>query len=365
MVSHRSPRSQRSHRSPSRAPGSRRGPVRSWSAGLAVLTAVAGAAAALSPATPADARPALPGAPSDHRATAAGVDRLYAQAEAATEKYNAATERAAKLQRQVEYAQEDAARRQQRVNRLRSALASVAGAQYRSGGIDPSVALLLTEDPDSYLDKAATLDRIGSRQQQKLQSLKSAQRSLQQQRAEAGEKLAQLERERAERKRQKKAVLKKLRAARAALGRLTPSERAERERASRTSGPVEELLPSGGGQAASGRAAAAFAAARSAIGRPYVWGATGPSSFDCSGLTKWAYGQAGVALPRTSQAQRSAGRQVPMSEAQPGDLVVYRDDASHVAMYAGDGRVVHAPHPGAAVRYDPVDMMPVTSVTRP
>ncbi|MER7712845.1 C40 family peptidase, partial [Streptomyces werraensis] len=115
---------------------------------------------------------------------------------------------------------------------------------------------------------------------------------------------------------------------------------------------------------ASGRAAAAVAAARSALGRPYVWGANGPSGFDCSGLTQWAYAQAGVALPRTSQAQRDAGRQVPLSEARPGDLVLYRSDASHVAMYMGNGQVIHAPYPGAPVRYDPVGMMPVSSVTR-
>ncbi|MGV9874266.1 C40 family peptidase, partial [Streptomyces cellulosae] len=98
--------------------------------------------------------------------------------------------------------------------------------------------------------------------------------------------------------------------------------------------------------------------------RPYVWGANGPHGFDCSGLTQWAYAQAGVALPRTSQAQRYAGRQVPLSEARPGDLVLYRADASHVAMYMGNGQVIHAPYPGAPVRYDPVGMMPVSSVTR-
>ena len=97
---------------------------------------------------------------------------------------------------------------------------------------------------------------------------------------------------------------------------------------------------------------------------PYVWGANGPSGFDCSGLTQWSYAQAGVGLPRTSQAQRYAGRQVPLSQARPGDLVAYRNDASHIGMYMGNGQVVHAPYPGAAVRYDPVGMMPISSVTR-
>ncbi|MEU7568596.1 C40 family peptidase, partial [Streptomyces fradiae] len=86
--------------------------------------------------------------------------------------------------------------------------------------------------------------------------------------------------------------------------------------------------------------------------------------FDCSGLVQWAYARAGVGLPRTSQAQRNAGRHVPLAQARPGDLVTYRSDASHVALYVGGGQVIHAPRPGAPVRYDPVGMMPVSAVTR-
>ncbi|UWE08883.1 C40 family peptidase [Actinacidiphila bryophytorum] len=96
-----------------------------------------------------------------------------------------------------------------------------------------------------------------------------------------------------------------------------------------------------------------------------MWGATGPRAFDCSGLMQYAYGRAGVALPRTSQEQMNAGRRIPLDQARPGDLVIYRGDASHVAMYVGGGRVIHAPYPGARVRYDPVGMMPITAVTRP
>ncbi|RMI37024.1 C40 family peptidase, partial [Streptomyces triticirhizae] len=117
--------------------------------------------------------------------------------------------------------------------------------------------------------------------------------------------------------------------------------------------------------AASGRAGVALAAALGALGRPYGWGQAGPDAFDCSGLVQWAYAKAGVSLPRTSQAQATAGRRVPLDQAQPGDIVVYRADASHVGLYAGDGQVVHAPYTGASVRYDPVGMMPVSSVVRP
>ncbi|NGO68112.1 hypothetical protein G5C65_07060 [Streptomyces sp. SB3404] len=344
-----------------------------------MLSAAAGAAAALAPsagAAPADdpERPSKAGVADVNTR----VDKLFEQAEGATEKYNATAERTGKLREQVEQVQDRVARGQGKVNRMRDALSALAGAQYRSGGIDPTVQLMLTEDPDGYLDKAATLDRISSRQLLELRRLQSAQRDLKQQREQAAEKLAGLERHTRKLKGQKRTVQRKLGAAQRLLNQLTPKERAERERAAR--GGDRDKAPQGGGQgadgeaggssdtgssAASGRAAAAVAAAKSVVGRPYSWGAAGPSAFDCSGLTQWAYGQAGTSIPRTSQGQRTAGQQVPLSQAQPGDLVTYRDDASHVGIYTGNGQVVHAPYPGAQVRYDPVGMMPVSAVTRP
>ncbi|MFC8396282.1 C40 family peptidase, partial [Streptomyces olivaceus] len=103
----------------------------------------------------------------------------------------------------------------------------------------------------------------------------------------------------------------------------------------------------------SGRAAAAFAAAQSKIGTPYVYGATGPSSFDCSGLTSWAYSQAGVGIPRTSEAQTGAGTRISsMGDLQVGDLVFFFNDLHHVGLYAGNGQVLHAPRTGTVVRYE-------------
>lgn len=123
-------------------------------AGFAVC--VMSAAAAALGAVPAA------GAPQDD--TRAEVDRLYEQAEKATEEYNQADERADSLREQVSDAQDEIARQQERINTMRDALGSLAGAQYRSGGIDPSLALLFSDDPDDYLDKAAVLDRINAHQ---------------------------------------------------------------------------------------------------------------------------------------------------------------------------------------------------------
>jgi cell wall-associated NlpC family hydrolase len=320
-----------------------------------VLSVAAAALGALSAAVPAAAAP-----PGDTRAE---VDRLYEEAEKATEAYNKAGERAGTLRRQVGDAQDRIARQQEHINDLREQLGALAGAQYRSGGLDPSLALLFSDDPDDYLDKASVLDRITTHQAGELKELQGAMRQLAQDRAEATHRLGELEKSRKAVARHKKTVEQKLAKARELLNSLPSAERAAYDRASR-SGRGEMPGP-GGAVAPSGRAAAAVAAARSALGKPYVWGANGPAGFDCSGLMQWSYAQAGVSLPRTSQAQAHAGRQVPLSEAQPGDLVTYRSDASHVGMYVGNGQVIHAPYPGAPVRYDPVGMMPVSAVTRP
>ncbi|RDG38145.1 C40 family peptidase [Streptomyces corynorhini] len=328
---------------------------------VTAVSAAAATAAATLGASPAGAEPQR--RPEVTRAT---VDRLFADAEKATERYHRADERARKLRGLVDQAQDRAARGQEAVNKMRGALGSLALAQYRSGGMDPALALLLSSDPDGYLDRAAVLERVGVRQSAALSELQQAQRTLGRVRSEAARDLTELERSRAAVARHKRAVEGKLAEARRVLATLPGTDRDAYGRSSRSDRDARggQFLGGPGGAASSARAAAAVRAARNAVGRPYVWGANGPSGFDCSGLTQWSYAQAGVGLPRTSQAQRYAGRQVPLSQALPGDLVAYRADASHIAMYVGNGQVIHAPYPGAPVRYDPVGMMPVSSVTR-
>ncbi|MFP1623936.1 NlpC/P60 family protein [Streptomyces sp. 5K101] len=330
----------------------------SASARITVLTAAAATAAAGLGAAPAGAEPQ-----ESPQATRAEVDRLFEQAEKATERFNEAGETADRLRKRVAHARDSVARGQERINRMREALGSVAGAQYRSGGLDPALELLLSADPDTYLEGAAVLDRVGERQSAALDDLRREQRDLAQERAAAAKDLAELERSRSAVARHKRVVERKLSEARRLLSTLPDEERADFDRASRAG--RDGSLPEPAGLApGSAHAAVAALAARGAVGRPYVWGANGPSGFDCSGLVQWSYAQAGVGLPRTSQAQANAGRRIPLSEARPGDIVTYRGDASHVGMYMGNGQVVHAPYPGAAVRYDPVGMMPVHAVTR-
>lgn len=101
------------------------------------------------------------------------------------------------------------------------------------------------------------------------------------------------------------------------------------------------------------------------MGKPYVWGATGPDSYDCSGLTQAAWKAAGISLPRTTWDQVKVGTTVTTANAQPGDLVFFYDDISHVGIYIGDGKMIHAPKPGANVRVESIYYMPIHSVVRP
>ncbi|GAA4351061.1 C40 family peptidase [Angustibacter luteus] len=118
-------------------------------------------------------------------------------------------------------------------------------------------------------------------------------------------------------------------------------------------------------------AAAAIAAAATRLGLPYVWGATGPSSFDCSGLMQWAYAQAGVPLPRTSRAQYAALPHVPLSQLAPGDLVFYATNVNnpasihHVGMYVGNGLSLYAPETGSVVKIGPVAYGTIIGAARP
>ncbi|GFH36086.1 C40 family peptidase [Streptomyces pacificus] len=322
--------------------------------------ALAGAATATAFEGPGYAAPA----PDDVRA---GADRLYREAEAATEEYNGAKEKAERAHGEAEALRDEAARRTERLNASRNTLGSFATAQYRAGGLDPALRLVLDSDPSRYLARAELTERIGDRQTAAVAAVRRQMRELEQVRAEAGARLAELEKQRARADRHRAAVRKKLAAAEALLARLSPGERAAyagRDEVPADRAHRDAVRGAPAVAAPNPRAAQAVAYAHGALGKPYVWGATGPSAFDCSGLTQAAWRSAGVALPRTTYTQIDAGRRVPRSRLAPGDLVFFYSGVSHVGLYIGDGRMIHAPRPGAPVRIAPIDQMPFAGATR-
>lgn len=305
----------------------------------------------------------------------AKVDKLYQEAEVATEKYNGAKEKADATEQRIRTLQDEAARKTEKLNSERDELGSMAAAQYRDGGLDPTLQLALSDDPDRYLDGAAFAERAGNRQAASVSSVREQLREIEQLRGAAHIELTSLKSRQAELRRHKNTITGKLDAARDLLGRLTAEERAElregagggADRAARSSAGTRDALTAPGSataQAPNSRAAAAISYAYSKLGSPYVWGATGPDAFDCSGLTQAAYRSAGISLPRTTYAQIDAGRRVSRSELLPGDLVFFYSSISHVGLYIGNDQMIHAPNPSAPVRVAPLDEMPFSGATR-
>ncbi|MFJ8041003.1 NlpC/P60 family protein [Kitasatospora sp. NPDC096147] len=346
---------------------SHRRPKQPSRARVTVLTAAAATAVALSAQSGAYAAPAKP----TKDEVKAQVDKLYEEGEQAAERYNGAKERADQLRKQADQLQDQVARGQEQMTELQTGLSAVAAEEYRNGGVDPSVALMLASDPDGYLSKASSADQVNQTQASTLRSLQDQQRRLDQQKAEAASVLAELDRNTKALNDSKTEVQRKLQEAKNLLNQLSAADRAavlaSEDRSSRSNGggTTTKFDPSTLPQAA-GYAGAAMNAAMSKLGRAYVWGATGPNNFDCSGLMVWSYAQAGVSLPRTSQSQASVGTNVgkDIANAQPGDLIIYHSDAHHVGMYIGNGMMVHAPRTGDVVKVARADVMPIKTIRR-
>lgn len=162
-------------------------------------------------------------------------------------------------------------------------------------------------------------------------------------------------------------------AARIAANNLTAAKKASADQAAAAArsndggdddGDGGSIMPDLSSLGGSGVGAQALAAAKTKLGMPYVWGADGPNAFDCSGLMTWAFEKAGKDLPRTSAAQSEVGEPVGKDELKPGDMVFFYDPVSHVGIYAGNGKVLHASTSGEPVKYSDIDAMPFHNATR-
>lgn len=316
------------------------------------------------------------------------VDDLYRQAESATEKYNAAKEKTAKQRKRVDTLLDDVAKRTQTLNDAREELGRNAAAQYRTGATAPDTAtFLLADTPQDYFDQSQLMDRMTGRQKEAVDEYFTQQSATMQKRQEATRSLETLTESQNDLQAAKTTVQTKLADARELLSKLTAEEKArlaaiEKRKQEEAARKAEELArrqaeaerqrqeaaqqentesPSDSSSSDSAsdssyatKAEKALAFARSQIGKPYVWGATGPDSYDCSGLTQGAWKAAGVDIPRVTYDQVNAGTTVPLSNAQPGDLVFFYDDVTHVGIYIGNGMMIHAPKPGAYVREESI-----------
>ncbi|MGW1502723.1 NlpC/P60 family protein [Streptomyces mirabilis] len=365
--------------------GTRIAGIRTPALATAALTSVALLSQTANAAPSADPKPSI-------EEVEKKVDDLYHQAEAATEKYNATREKTAQQRKRVDSLLDDVAQRTEKLNTARDELGSFAAAQYRTGASAPDTAtLLLADNPQDYFDQTQLMDRLTSRQKVAVDDYITEQAATTKKRAEASQSLQTLTTTQSALKTSKADVQRKLAAARDLLSKLTAEEKArlaaiekkKQEAADRkaaelaqqqaaaekkaqeaaaqqqtTSGTTSTSGSTSGSSTTdssyTAKADKALAFARAQVGKPYVWGATGPGSYDCSGLTQAAWKAAGVDLPRTTWDQVNVGTTVPLSDIKPGDLVFFYDDISHVGLYVGNGMMIHAPKPGAYVREESI-----------
>jgi cell wall-associated NlpC family hydrolase len=244
----------------------------------------------------------------------------------------------------------------QTVSTLRRSLGTIAIEQYKSGGFGQSFELLFSSDPTLYLSSAGSLDAITRRKSAQLRKFEAAQQRLNATTLTVNDKIALVAAAQKKLAKQSAIAQSKLAEAEKLLSQLT---KAERERLAKLAEDEENADQESSLQAAksasgvSGRAGIALKYALKQIGDRYVFGAAGMVTWDCSGLTMRAYQAAGVSLPHSSAAQSRMGKKVSFSSLKPGDLLFYGRPVSHVGIYLGGGKMVHAPRSGSRVKVAP------------
>ncbi|PRX48535.1 cell wall-associated NlpC family hydrolase [Prauserella shujinwangii] len=314
------------------------------------------------PQTPATASPvpALQQPPSNPSDALAKYRELAGQAEKLNEEYLKAKEDLAAKQRQLDTANADLRQAEQAKKKAEAAeerfrvdVDRFAGASFTSGAqLNKMSALLTGGSAQDFLERSAALDVLATDKNRALSRLAGAvqQAAAAEQRAADAKRRAQEAKDAAARLKadieaRKNTLDQQLDELREQAGLLSDSDVAAQQ----------DVGPEVGEIDAPGAAAQiAIDAAMSKRGSPYSWGATGPDAFDCSGLTQWAYAQAGISIPRTSSSQSTYGTAVPRSQLQPGDLVFFYSPVSHVGIYIGNGMMVHAPTSGDVVKVAPL-----------
>jgi cell wall-associated NlpC family hydrolase len=293
------------------------------------------------------------------------VNNLHQQAEQASEAYDQASGNLAALQNKVNQIQARITAEQTQLSTAQSSLGSLAASQYRDGGVDSSLELMLSSAPDTFLQQATAMTEVSSHSAGTMKTAQEIKRQLDQDKAEASADLQQVQKTRDQMAQNKADIDAKEKQAQALLDSLTPNQRTEYTQQQNSQTQQAQKPPSGLPPAPNARAALAVAFAEAQVGKPYVYGAAGPRSFDCSGLTMAAWATAGVSMAHSSSAQAYEFPQVSLADAQPGDLFIYYGSLHHVGIFVGHGVVVHAPYPGTTVQYAPASSMPIAMIVRP
>jgi cell wall-associated NlpC family hydrolase len=292
----------------------------------------------------------------------ARVAQLQNEAEIANEQANTADLKVQQTRQHLAQVQRQLSQEKVRLDRLSTQMGAYAAAMYANGGIDPSVQLMLSDNPGDFLAEAASLDQVARMQDSTFRQARTAALQMTQTQREVDQQLAQVQALQKEADANRAQVNAKLAETKALLSKLTAAEqrRLAAQQAARTTTVSHTSYTSNTGgsgyhaPSGSGRGGIAVAYAMAQVGKAYVYGGTGPYGYDCSGLTMMAWAQAGVSLPHSASAQYAMTPRVAISDLQPGDLMFFYSDIHHVGMYIGGGMFVNAENPSVGIRVQPL-----------
>jgi cell wall-associated NlpC family hydrolase len=307
------------------------------------------AAVGFMPTTPAQAEPSIDDVQKR-------VDTLYHQAEQAQERYNDARLELRDLQGDLDSLRADQNRQDDAFEEVRGQVQDSVVRQYEGQSLSTVGQVALSDDPQSFLAQLSTMSAFNDLQSQLFDKYATEAQALSIRQSATEKRAADVAATEKVLAKEKSVVDDKLAEAQAVLGDLKDKER--EEMLSRGVVRVPSDVP------ASGRAAAAVQYAMAQVGKSYVYGAAGPSAFDCSGLIVWAYKQVGVSLPHSSATLSTMGTPVSKAALQPGDLVFFYSPVSHVGIYAGNGMVLNATQSGEPVQFSKLANLPFHNATR-
>jgi cell wall-associated NlpC family hydrolase len=246
---------------------------------------------------------------------------------------------------------------QQTLSSARRALATSLAMQYKSATFGRTVSLFASASGQSYLDRIQTLNRLAAHQSEVAQVAAGAAATVHASQLRAQLAVARADTRKAAVQQQRAALQSRIRKYQSTLATLTASARSAYYGSSNATPAEISLAASSYTIGASNADVIAVRTALAQLGKPYVWAAAGPDTFDCSGLTMVGWQAAGVQLPHLASGQQSMGTRVDKSQLRPGDLVFFGSPAYHVAMYIGSGMIVQAPNSGDVVKISPLAAM--------
>ena len=282
------------------------------------------------------------GSPSGFEATVAKANALSNQIDALSQQYDALKIQLTEARQESQIALQTAQRDELALSNGKAAVAQIAAQAYMTGGIDPSIQLLQSPDSQEMLDRSSIMLQLAHEQTGTMSLLASAEGAASRARQVATQQAARADQLAA-------AMARKVSQMQAKENVLNSAAFAQALVIFQQTGhyPTPQITGDTLGEQA-------LRFAESKLGDPYVWGAAGPGSFDCSGLVMWSYAQVGISLDHFTGDQWNEGEHISRSQLQPGDLVFFFADISHVGMYVGNGLMIDAPTFGQPVQIQPV-----------